>query len=139
MFMSGEYKVGMRRVQVFPQALQLGMHGVRAEKPAAKQRMVAVGDDAGAAMLSQVLAEPQFLRRTGGAAPLAQSVAVRIQHYDVPGTEIVAVVAFARRSGLRSPVLKIWAGIALPIFVVADRRPGSVLELAPRGAVEFWN
>src|ERR1700682_2564443 len=125
----------MRRVQVFPQALQLRVHGVRPENAAAEQRVMPVRHDARVAMLAQILPQPFILRRTSSAASQSRRRAIRVQHHYVPRAEFIAVVAFASGSGLPTPILKIRGSAALPILVVPQRRPGAVLEFAPRGAI----
>jgi hypothetical protein len=56
MLVSGKNHIRVRRVQVFPQSPELRMHSMAPEDPAAEERVVSIRDDAGAAMISQVLA-----------------------------------------------------------------------------------
>src|SRR6202023_3106494 len=125
----------MRCVQIFPQPLQLRMHGVRPENAAAEQRVMAVRHDAGVAMLAQVLTQPSFLWRTSRAASQARRRAICVQHHHMPRAEVIAVVALASRSGLLSPILKVRRRAALPILVVPQGRFSALLEFAPRGAI----
>src|SRR5260221_7762733 len=113
----------MRRVQVFPQALQLRVDGVPTENAAAEQRVMPVSHDAGVAMFAQILLQPGILRRTSCAAAQVPLPAIGVQHNHVPGAEVIAVIALASGSGLPSPVLKIGSGVVLYILMVAQRRP----------------
>src|SRR6266849_8162080 len=53
----------------------------------------------------------------------------------MPQPQVKAVISFARWAGLSPPVLKISGGGWFAIFVVAEGRPGSVLEASPGKAV----
>src|SRR6266404_8219433 len=86
-------------------------------------------------MISQVLAQPGVLRRTGSAATQASSFAIRVQHHYMPSAQLIAVITFAARSGLPRPILVISSCTALPVFMVPQRRPCARLEFAPRPAI----
>src|ERR1700687_553377 len=53
----------------------------------------------------------------------------------MPQAEVEAVIPFACWARLRSPVLKISRGGRFAIFVIAQGRPGPILEVSPGGAV----
>ena len=53
----------------------------------------------------------------------------------MPQAQVIAVIAFACRSGKRSPVPKIGGCGRIYIFVISERGPGPVFEPAPGCAV----
>jgi hypothetical protein len=92
---------------------------------------VTVGYDARLCMSAEVLAKPQLLRRAGAAASHTGSIAVGVERDDVPGAQVVAVVALADWTGLRAPVFKIRRGVGNAVLVVSQSGPGAILETTP--------
>lgn len=126
----------VRRVQIAPHISQLWMHRVARKNPAAEQWMVPIRNHAPIRMRGQILPQPLFLRRSLRAPAEIRRRAVRIQRYDVPGTQIVAVVAPRVWPRPRSPILKIGGRLLIHrIFVIPRRRPRPVFESSPRRVV----
>src|SRR5882724_7968769 len=108
-----QHHVGVRGVQVVPQRQHRRADGGRA---GVKRRQMPVGERALRGGGGQVRLEPQLLRRTrrhGGRA---------VQRDDVPGAQVVAVVALGRIARGRAEVA-----------VVARRAGGGVLSIARHG------
>src|SRR2546426_12787540 len=91
--------------------------------------MVPVGDRAPLCARGEIGPQPRFLRRAGA------HVDVAVQRNDVPGAEIVAVVAQPGRPGLRPEVAEVTRGARRVMVVVAGRGAGARLVPAPRRGV----
>src|SRR2546427_12117333 len=93
--------------------------------------MVPVGDRAPLCARGEIGPQPRFLRRAGA------HVDVAVQRNDVPGAEIVAVVAQPGRPGLRPEVAEVTGGAPRVMVVVAGRGAGAPLVPAPgRGVAQ---
>src|SRR2546427_5343449 len=87
--------------------------------------MVPVGDRAPLCARGEIGPQPRFLRRAGA------HVDVAVQRNDVPGAEIVAVVAQPGRPGLRPEVAEVTGGARRVMVVVAGRGAGARPVPAP--------
>src|SRR5216117_2726704 len=108
-----EHDVGPGVVQRLPQRLRRRQAAVL--RPRAEPRMVPVGDGALLGAGREVLAQPRFLRRAGTHGGVA------VQGDEVPGAEVIAVVALPRRAGERYEI------------AVVARRTSGVVVVVPRG------
>jgi hypothetical protein len=72
MFVADEQQVGMRGVQILHNLFEFGMHGVLPEDSTAEKRVMAVGDDAGARVLAEILLQPRLFGRACGATAEAR-------------------------------------------------------------------
>jgi len=122
-----ENDVGMGRVETIPERLDFKIVAVRAA--GTEERLVPVGESAGGGMRGEIGTKPFFLRRTGAAA--ANVGAFTVEDDDVPGCEIVAVVAGfgVARSG--TEVIKVGSGTGRMKFVIAGSGAGTGLGAAP--------
>src|SRR5579872_1464847 len=82
-------------------------------------------------VLRQVLPQPFFLRCSLPAPAQSLRRAIRVERHDMPRSEVVAVISFARRTRLRPPVLKIGGGGRLRILVIPQGWFCPSLEFAP--------
>src|SRR6266581_6380678 len=130
-------QVSVGRIQVCPELKQLGMHRMPLEDAAAEQRMVPVGQNAGIGMFAKVFLQPHPLLRVLVATAHVPKAAIRVQHYNVPRAQIITVVALARRSRSRAPILKISVGSRSrnAIFMVPQSRPRTLLKSSPSRVV----
>ena len=88
------------------------------------QRVMPNGDRAHARIGRKVGQEPLFLRGAFGHRNVgAGTAAARVQHYDVPGPKVVAVIALSNLSRRRSEIRVIAGRIRTVVFVIARRRP----------------
>src|SRR5207248_574089 len=117
-------------VERLPDRLHKGIAAVLAR---AEARVVPVGKRAGRRIGSQIGAQPLLLRRTTLAA--AHHGAVTIDHNDVPGSQIIAVVAARRVTGCRTEVAEVAGCAAGEIFVVAKGRVGAGFAATPGGII----
>ncbi len=118
MFVAGEHKVCVCRVQVLPECPQLYVARVLCGKAAAEQSVVAKGYDARVCMRQKIMAQPQFLRRPFAAATKRHHVAICIQSDDVPRAKVETVVSGRGIAGLRAPVSKIAGSIRTVVLMV---------------------
>ncbi len=121
-----EHHVGAGRIQDIPERLD---RQVRSMGAGAISRMVPISEDIGLCVRSEVGPEPRHLGRAGAAT--ADRRAVRIQDYDVPGADVVAVPALRRVPGARPEVPEIPSCPRRVVVVVACGRPGAVAVAAP--------
>lgn len=73
-----------------------------------EKRIVPIRNRARHGMRSEIATQPHFLRRADVATP--HFLALAIQYDDVPGTQVIAVVAGLGVSGRRAEVLEIIGG-----------------------------
>src|SRR5215210_3116966 len=102
-------------IQRLPQRLGRRVVVVFAETEAG---MVPVGQGAGRGMGFEVLAQPRLLRRAGTTPP--DLGAVGVEDHDVPGSQLIAVVALLGIPRRRTKVAEVAAGSACQILVVAN-------------------
>ena len=95
--------------------------------------MMPVGEERLAGVGRQVGPQPALLGRACRAAA-GDLAAVAVQHDDVPGAQVVAVVARARRAGRRAEVGEVGSGLP-GVLVVAERRARAGRVPAPGGRV----
>src|SRR5450432_310941 len=99
----------------------------------AEQRLVPVSESAAVSGTSEILREPLALGRVG-VAP-SDLVAFAVDDDDVPGSEIVAVVALFRVAGGGAKIARIAGSAVAVVFVIADSGPCAILEPPPGGTV----
>ena len=117
-------------VQIVPQRLHRGID--RRESVArgrAEAWDVPHGERALGGVGGQVRLEPQFLRRAGRRGDVA------VQHDDVPGAQVVAVVELSRVARRRPEILPIARRTRTEPLHVPGRRPRARLVPAPRGVI----
>ena len=95
----------------------------------AESGLMPVGKHALAWMSGQVLPEPRALR-IRIAAP-ANLIALRVQRDQMPGAEVVAVIALVRLAGTCAEVGVIASGARSPVLVVSGHREGDVAVRTP--------
>ncbi len=101
----------------------------------AEQRLVPVGESACRWVRLEVRAQPFFLRRPGVAAANFRTFAV--QHDDVPGAQLVAVITLFWITGIRAEVVEVSSGAAGMKFMIANRWVCSGFLASPRGVIAF--
>ena len=98
-----------------------------------EQRMVPVGERTTRGVGGEIGAQPLHLGRRGGGRD--QAGAAAIQDDDVPGAEVVAVVALLRVPGRAAEVAEVPGGVRRLVVAVAGRRLGARLVLSPARVV----
>src|SRR5205807_6786167 len=121
-----DHQLGARGVEVAPGGARHRVHGDGAR---AEQRVVPVGQGARPRVRGQIRLEPLLLRRS---RPHRD---VRVQGDDVPGAEVVAVVALGGVAGGGAEVAVVARGAGGVVVVVARHRAGARFEPAPGGRV----
>src|SRR5208283_189719 len=111
------------------------MNRMGSQNAAAKERVMAVGNDARLSMHCQISPEPNFLGRVLRAATKHFRGTVRVQHHNMPASQIVTVISLCRITSALAPILKIAWGTGTVVFVVAGGGHGAILEPAPGGPV----
>src|SRR5271166_4073880 len=111
------------------------MNRMGSQNAAAKERVMAVGEDARRSMHCQVSPEPNFLGRVLRATTKQFRGTVRVQHHNMPAAQIVTVISLRRITSALAPILKIAYGTGTVVFVVAGGGQGAILEPAPGGPV----
>ena len=120
-----EHERGAGGVEIVPERLDLGAHGCPRRAEAGE---VPDGEDALLGVRGQVGLEPLLLRRPRGRRG---DVPVAVQHDDVPGTEIVAVVALAAVARGSAPVVVVSRVAGGPRLRVSRGGPGTGLVTTP--------
>src|SRR5207237_10070518 len=124
---------GSRIVQIRPKGTQVRTESDRPRRERrVEPRLVPHGYDAALVRGREVRPKPQLLRRSGRRRHVT---VLRVQHDDVPGAEIVAVVVLAAVAGLLTPVPPRRIRIAQVVLVVPDRGFGTRLVTTPRWSV----
>src|SRR3990172_10418237 len=95
--------------------------------------MVPIGRDTGCRVDSQVCPQPLLLHGASVAAPYLRAIAV--EHHDVPGAKVIAVVALGWVTGRGPEVVEVAGGSSRVVFVVTRRRHRPGLVTAPGGIV----
>src|SRR5438445_578806 len=111
------------------------MYGMASEHAAAEQRMMAIGQNASVRMFRKIPLQPGFFRRASRAASQGLRVTIRIQCHNVPVTQVVAIVAFARWPRLCSPVLEIARRRTICVLMITQGRFRPVFEASPSRVV----
>src|SRR5262249_41170258 len=104
-----------------------------AMKTRAEARMVPVGQRTGRRVRRKIGAQPLLLRRPSLAA--ADITAVAVDHDEMPGAEIVAVVAFGRVAGRRAKVREVAGRARGMILVMAGGWMGAAFVSPPGGVI----
>src|SRR2546429_7460131 len=107
------------------------MYGMAFEHAAAEQRMMAIGQNASVRMFRKIPLQPGFFRRASRAASQGLRATIRIQCHNVPVTQVVAIVAFARWPRLCSPILEIARRHTICVLMIAEGRFRPVFEASP--------
>src|SRR6185295_2563177 len=104
--------------------------GIVAVLPRREAGMMPVGEGASAGMSGEVRRQPLELRRAGSAA--ANIGAVRVEDDDVPGAELVAVIAPGPLAGGGTEIIEVTGGARRSILVIARRRAQQRAQPSPR-------
>src|SRR5205085_2511442 len=99
--------------------------------PRAEAGVVPVGERARGRMGGKVRAKPLLLRRAGAAA--ADLRAVGVERDQMPGADVVAVVAGGRAARGGAEVLEVARCLRGQVLVVSDRGMDERLDAAPGG------
>ena len=121
-----DHELHARGVQVVPHGLQGAADGAYAGKEA---REVPVGELALGGARREVVLEPHLL---GGAGA---HVEVAVQHDDMPGAQVVAVVTLVLLSRGPAEVVEVARGVLGVVFDVARGRPGARFLRPPGGVI----
>src|SRR5207248_3790489 len=95
-------------------------------------RLVDRGEHALLPVGREVVLEPHVLRRAGA---VRHEAPVRVEHDDVPGTEVETVIAKVTRAGAVAPVVPHATYVAVVVVVIAWRVVRACLVPAPRWVV----
>src|SRR6266700_567348 len=106
-----------------------GVCGANRGARGAEARHMPVGERAALGARGQIGLEPQLLGRAGGRGDAG------VQDHDVPGAEIVAVVALAALAGSAAEVVEVGGGARDPVFQVVVGGMRARFVAAPRGVV----
>src|SRR5215213_5192139 len=91
--------------------------------------MVPVGEGARGRVSSEIGAQPYLLGRAGAAATDLRAVGV--DHHDMPGSQVVTVVALDGIAGRATEIAKVAGGASGPILMIPNRGAGAVLVATP--------
>src|SRR5919202_619964 len=97
--------------------------------------MMPIGERARGGMGGEVCPQPLLLR--GASLAATDLFAIRVQHDQVPGTDVIAVVALGRIAGRRSKVAVVVDSRRRAVFVVPDRWMRDGFDAPPRGPVSL--
>src|SRR5436309_2725240 len=125
---SARHHVRSLCVEIVPKGLRPGRVPVRC--PRGKERVVPDGEGTGRRVCREVGAKPLFLRRAVITRDLL-AVVVGIKNDDMPGAQIVAVIALSWIAGSRAKVIEIPIGVPGLVFVVTRSGSRPVLEPTP--------
>src|SRR5580704_18162219 len=92
---------------------------------------MSVSQNASVGVPPEVFAQPFLLWRPLAASAQLFCSAIRIQRNDVPRSEVKTVISFSRRTGLRTPILKIPRSRRLRILMIPQRGPCTSFKLSP--------
>src|SRR5918998_5923381 len=122
--------LGVLVVEDVPEGLHLG---AIVASTGSIERVVEVGQRAPRSVVGEVSAESAPL----GGAPVTPTnlLAVAVEGHDVPGAQVVGVVASAGLPRTPSEVIEVGLRPGGVVVVVASRGPGALLVLAPGGIV----
>src|SRR5438034_11175344 len=95
----------------------------------AEARVVPVRERTESGMCGQVRTEPLFLDRSCPDAGAA------VEDHDVPGTQVITVVAFRGVSSGRAEVRAVPGGAGGKVVVITRSASGACLVAAPRGVI----
>src|SRR5213593_312548 len=126
--MSADHHVRSLCVEIVPKGLRPGRVPVRC--PRGKERVVPDGEGTGRRVCREVGAKPLFLTRAVITRDLL-AVVVGIKNDDMPGAQIVAVIALSWIAGSRAKVIEIPIGVPGLVFVVTRSGSRPVLEPTP--------
>src|ERR671938_49067 len=97
--------------------------------------MMPIGERACRGMGGEVSPQPLLLR--GASLAATDLLAIRVQHDQVPGTDVIAVVALGRITGRRSKVAVVADSRPRAVFVVPHRWVRDGFDAPPRGPVRL--
>src|SRR6266571_5258530 len=97
--------------------------------------MMPIGERARRGMGGEVRLQPLLLR--GASLAATDLLAVRVKHDQMPGTDVIAVVALGGIADRRSKVAVVAAGRLRVVFVVPHRWVRDGFDAPPRGRVRL--
>jgi hypothetical protein len=128
MIVTAQHDLSPGSVQIPPKGIVTGVTSMFAGGEA---RVVPVRQRTHAGVSRQIGLQPLFLRRTGSTT--TDLTTVRIEGNQVPGADIIAIVAFGPVAGRRTEVIIVTARAGCQIFVVANGRVNEVFGASPAG------